>query len=153
MDKVFDDDYEFPGLGKPARCRLRVYREDPWKGVIAVATEISTNPGASITNAIENLAAQVWRDFIPASGWPPVLFDHYETASYDPPGHTGDEFSFVTFHQHHGDKGIVGHPDWRWWPGSMVRRLVDDQQLGDGFDRKLDPADPGTDWTEQEVEG
>ena len=150
MDKVHDGDFEFPGLWprQLCVCRLRVYREDPWKAIVAVATELASNPGASITNAIEGLCSRVWRDFIPASGWPPVLFDHYDSSSYGPGGRAGDEFSFVTFHQL--DAGILtaGHPDWRWWPGVMVRRLVDDPSLGEGFDRKLGRLDPGDDWTE-----
>jgi hypothetical protein len=155
MDKVFDDDYEFPGLGKPTVCRLRVYRETGGKGpLVAVATEIPRS-AASITNAIEWLAGRVWTDFQPDSGWPPILFDHWQTDSYadtylDRP--RGDEFSWVSFASVRADKQVVSGPEWRWWPGVMVRRLVDDPTLGDGFDRNTDPADPGADWTEQEVD-
>jgi hypothetical protein len=155
MDKVFDDrHYEFPGLGKVAVCRLRVYREPGGKGpLVAVATEVADNPGASTSNAIEWLAQRVWLDFQPDSGHAPLLFDHWDTGSYRPPDRRGDEFSLVTFTMVRADKRTLAAPSWRWWPGSMVRRLVADPTLGDGYDRKLDPVDPGQDWTEQEAGG
>jgi hypothetical protein len=165
MDKVFDDPtYEFPGMvgvaidltagravplhpGQVSRCRLRVYREEPWKGIIAVATELPTNPGASITNAIEHLAGQVWRDFIPDKGHPPMLFDHYDSSSYGGKP-AGDMFSLVTFHQVRADRLVVAGPDWQWWPGVMVRRLIADRTLGDGFERDLEVPGEGEDWSE-----
>jgi hypothetical protein len=153
MDKVFDDHNEFPGLGKPTCCRLRVYREPGGRGpLVAVATEIPT-AAASITNAIEWLAGLVWADFQPDSGWPPILFDHWQTDSYSPDYRDrphGDEFSWVSFSSVRADKRVVAGPEWRWWPGSMVRRLTGDEGLGDGFDRKLDRLEPGDDWTEVE---
>lgn len=139
MDKVFDGEYEFPGLHarQVCVCRLRVYREEPWKGVIVVATELATNPGASITNAIEGLTGRVWRDFTPNAGHPPMVFDHYDSTSYDGGRPPGDFFSLVAFGRAQAETQQVLVPDWQWWPGVMVRRLTADPQCGDGFERDL----------------
>jgi hypothetical protein len=80
---IYVDRFAFPGLGPYQRseCRLQVYRL-PSGQVVAVATELDDNPGGSITNAAEGLAAAVWITFQPKVLQPPILVDHYSPESY-----------------------------------------------------------------------
>lgn len=71
-------EYDFAGLnGFPSKCGLRIYSRDGDVMVI-VFTELSYNPGTSVTNAIEILATKVYRrSFIK---WPPkdfIFIEHY----------------------------------------------------------------------------
>ncbi len=145
--KLYDDRFQFSGLhpGQLAACRLRVYRDlaegrpvGPW---LVVATEVADNPGSSITNAAEQLCTEVWQLVCPNAAHPPMLFDHYDSGSYHH-HRRGDEFSLLSWGQVHGlryanpklRRWAVSEADWQWWPGAMVRRLVADPSLGDGFD-------------------
>src|SRR5687767_704206 len=72
---VIDEIFEFEGLNKrTAKCRIRIFthlttaaRQRPLYDdevqetamVVVIATELDDNPGASITNAAEECAAQV----------------------------------------------------------------------------------------------
>jgi len=57
---VHDDVFAFTTRnGHPAKCHLKII-----EGFIVIATEISDNPGVSVTNAAENLATIVCDKFV-----------------------------------------------------------------------------------------
>jgi hypothetical protein len=48
--------------GRPARCRVRIYLpEDVLDAPVVVCSELPNNPGGSITNSAETIAAGVIR--------------------------------------------------------------------------------------------
>jgi hypothetical protein len=95
--KDTDERFTFPGLHRDQRCecQLRVYREPGMPRVIAVATELHDNPGASITTCAVQLIGAVWRRFQPTVAHPPILVEHYNHASYPPGRPGGDRFTLV----------------------------------------------------------
>jgi hypothetical protein len=53
--------YEDAG-GRPARCRVRIYLPDDMRDApVVVCSELPSNPGGSITNSAETIAAGVIR--------------------------------------------------------------------------------------------
>lgn len=71
------------------RCRLRAWHDEQ----IAVVTELADNPGASVTNASEDVAAAVEAAVggrIESGGW--MLVEHYP-----PDGRRGATFAVVHF--------------------------------------------------------
>src|SRR6185503_8773416 len=62
LPKEVSYDYSVLANRITARCRLRFF-EAPTGDVVVVATELPDNPGMSITNAAEELAGTVCRDY------------------------------------------------------------------------------------------
>ena len=56
-------DYIYPykdAGGRPARCRVRIYLPDDMRDApVVICSELSNNPGGSITNSAEVIAAGV----------------------------------------------------------------------------------------------
>jgi hypothetical protein len=77
-------------------CHIRVY-EQPGALPIVVAGALDDNPGTSITNAIEMVAAAVQRDVL-SDGREFGLIEHYPGALGDP---TTQAFSWVRFKHRH----------------------------------------------------
>lgn len=83
--------------GARSACRVRLYMpsgEDEAFGdaPVVIVSEIANNPGISVTNAIEQMAAEVMNALTPTSV--PVLVEHY------PPEATGgseETFDLVVF--------------------------------------------------------
>jgi len=65
MNKALDTRYSFFGMhGYPSLCHLRVYVPVPREAkqvLIVLVTQHPDNPGTSITNFAEELAAEVWK--------------------------------------------------------------------------------------------
>lgn|GEM_PF-98493 len=116
---LLDVAYHFRGLcGAPSCCRLRVYepREGP---LVVIATELPENPGTSITNFVEELAAEVWALLErPARGM--VWIEHYPERG---PVHRRipEGFDRVTFAR--TERGFSG-PQWRRLPRAEVEQLI-----------------------------
>jgi len=111
--------YPFRGLcGAPSRCRLRIY-EPREKPLVVLATELPDNPGTSITNYVEELAAEVWALLEkPACGM--VWIEHYpERGSVH--RRLPEGFDRVTFRQ--TERGFAG-PRWRPLARAEVEALI-----------------------------
>jgi hypothetical protein len=102
------------------RCRIRIYipdeeRDDP----VVVCTELPNNPGMSITNAAEQIAAEVISGYrLPM---PLVWIEHYEVGAR---GSAEDRHTFdlVIFSSYEitedvsclGEERLsIGHPTWK----------------------------------------
>jgi len=87
-----------------ARCNLR------WNGVVAIVTELSDNPGMSITNAIEDVALAVCeRTGIPFKDL--VLIEHYPKRGV---GEINKEtFDLVTFDGDGVNPRRSGNTNWK----------------------------------------
>jgi len=49
--------------GRPAQCRVRIYLPDDVRDVpVVICSELPNNPGGSITNSVEVIAAEVIRN-------------------------------------------------------------------------------------------
>ena len=78
MKAAVDVTFDFTDLGGCAsHCRARVFRTGAASG--AALTELADNPGTSVTNAFESVAAQVC-DFYGLDGADVVWVEHYPDA-------------------------------------------------------------------------
>ncbi len=127
-----DNIHAFRGpSGVRSACRVRLYLPDE-EGLalgdspVVVVSELPDNPGTSITNAIEQIAAEVMDAHGFALGRVPVFVEHY------PPEATGgrdETFDLVVF-GHHEVRQIMRGGIWRkeigpptWKP--LERRAVE----------------------------
>jgi hypothetical protein len=79
--------------GRPAHCRVRIYLpDDPGDALVVICSELPNNPGGSITNSAEEIAAGVIRAHkLPT---PLVWIEHWPKESTD----GGEEtFELVVF--------------------------------------------------------
>ena len=115
------------------RCRVRIFLpEDPRRDApVVVCTELANNPGRSVTNVAEQIAAEVIAGF--ALPVPVVWVEHYEDGArgtlMDP-----ETFDLVTFGHYEvreivrspeqGPIKEIGPPVWRPLDRESVERLV-----------------------------
>lgn len=122
------EDYEHP-TPHDGLCRVRIYEpEHPGDQHVVIFTELQGNPGQSVTNAIEQLAAEViMAHVLPSSET--VVIEHYEEARR---GSESETYDLVTFAW--GDPepilrgGVwtleLGRPDWRPLDALTVEMLL-----------------------------
>jgi hypothetical protein len=103
-----------------SECHVILYDYEPFTVLIAI--EIADNPGASITNTIEDLAEHVCR-FFTLDRKRLVVVEHYNERSYQGGRDKPDTWDLVTF----GDRDKLLFPGWR-------RLRPEDQELL-GIDR------------------
>ena len=90
-----DGNYRYAGyFDIPSACHLRVYTRVSGEPIF-VATELPTNPGTSITNRAEYLAAEAVHEFAPRwAGKPFAWIEHYR---HYPRRTEEDTFDLVSF--------------------------------------------------------
>lgn len=127
MTLTHDKRFEYRGFhGCKSACRLRVY-ETPGKVPVALVTELTDNPGTSITNMAEYLATLIWKMLErPADGL--VWIEHYEDRARVG-GRTTlkNEFDRVTFEPRSDASGILtgfGEPHWQRISREEVETLL-----------------------------
>lgn len=90
---IYDDEFPFKGFhGCESKCGLEILHEGD-KATVTL-TELPDNPGTSVTNAVEIIATEVYKRFLP--GLPPEnirWIEHYPARgdSRDPLPETFDE--------------------------------------------------------------
>jgi hypothetical protein len=137
MRLIEDYVHAFRGpTGGRSACRVRLY----WPGVaepgeafgdapVVIVSELPDNPGTSITNAIEQIAAEVMDAHLLAMGRAPVFVEHY------PPRATGgrdETFDLVVFAHYEVREVIrggiwhkeIGSPTWSHLSRRQVEVLV-----------------------------
>lgn len=87
------EDYEHP-TPHNGYCRVRIYKpEEPGDQYVVVITELADNPGQSVTNCVEQLAAEIiMAHALPSSET--VFVEHYEEAER---GSDSETYDLVTF--------------------------------------------------------
>ena len=59
-----DERFGYNGLGgQRSTCRVRLFNSEQTGQIVAVVTELPTNPGSSVTNSVENLATAITEQF------------------------------------------------------------------------------------------
>jgi hypothetical protein len=128
MHLVADYVHPTPGRG---RCRVRVFLPEDERDALAVVvcTEFPDNPGQSVTNAAERIAAEVIANFrLPV---PVVWIEHYEDGARgtEEDAHT---FDLVIFSHYEPRKVLsangwnkkIGLPTWKALDRASVEVLV-----------------------------
>ena len=83
----------FPADGA---CWLRLYQA-PDNAPVLVFTEFNDrNPGASVENAIDQLAAAAWQELLPDQADPPLFVTHFQRGRYS--GHSAEPATFALAH-------------------------------------------------------
>lgn len=117
MDTLFS--YKPDPFHREARCRIRFYQHDGQQ--VVVATELSDNPGMSVTNAAEDIATQLVAQYgldVDRLVW----IEHYW---YPDEGHSFDQVRFTW------DNGKASQPRWRRLTFEEAERLTGDDALTD----------------------
>src|SRR5918992_255792 len=124
-------DYIYPykdAGGSPARCRVRIYLpEDVLDAPVVVCSELPNNPGGSITNSAEVIAAGVIRaNELPI---PLVWIEHWPQETTD----VEETFELVAFSSYEvvqrapylGEtRAWIGEPTWKPLDRTAVELLV-----------------------------
>ena len=117
------------------RCRIRIYLPDEERdAVVVICSELPSNPGMSVTNAVRRVAAEVieahrlltplvWIEHLPPEAtdgrkevFEMVLFDSYEVKEA--------RSSYL------GDRAVeIGSPTWKALDGASVEMLVGEPLL------------------------
>lgn len=113
------------------RCRVRIFLpEEERDAPVVVCTEPKDNPGMSITNAAEQLAAEVIAAH-PMLETPFVWVEHYEDGARGTPQdrHTFDLVEFAHYEPREtlraGEwRKEIGEPTWKPITRSMVEALI-----------------------------
>ena len=117
-------DYIHPYIsagGRRARCRVRIYLpDDALDAPVVICSELPNNPGGSITNSAETIAAGVIRaNKLPA---PLVWIEHL------PEGGTGggpEAFELVVFSSYEVTERAPYLGETRTWIGDVTRKRLD----------------------------
>jgi len=122
-----------PDQGTGGRCRIRVFLpEEERDAAVVVCTELTNNPGPSVTNAAEQIAAEVvlGHRLLTLLVW----IEHYEDGAGGTPEdqHT---FGLVIFSGYEitrrapylGEERLaIGHPTWKPLDRQSVEILVEE---------------------------
>ena len=125
-------DYIHP-TPRRGRCRIRIYLPDEERdAVVVICTELPSNPGMSIGNAVRRVAAEVIEAHrLPT---PLVWIEHYEDGAWGP-----NSFELVLFDSYEvrearssylGDRAVeIGSPTWKALDRAAVETLVGEKLL------------------------
>jgi hypothetical protein len=113
--------------GHPAHCRIRIYLpEDMRDTPVVVCSELPNNPGGSITDSAEVIAAEVIRaNELPT---PLVWIEHRPESAYEQ-----ESFELVVFTNYEvterapyleEDRAWIGEPAWKSLDRAIVEVLV-----------------------------
>ena len=127
MRLVRDERFGYEGYhGRPAECWLRLYHEI-YQRPVAIATELSDNPGTSITNRAAELASVVAVLAIREhgdAGSSLIWIEHYPGDPNAPVDTVhGEHYSRVEF-EYSNSKGAFVDPKWSPITKAAVEDLV-----------------------------
>ncbi len=106
--------------GHPAHCRVRIYLPDDMRDTpVVICSELSNNPGGSITNSAEVIAAGVIRaNELPT---PLVWIEHWPEESAD----EQETFELVVFSNYEVAERAPYLGDTRAWIGDATWKSLD----------------------------
>lgn len=159
--KAFDTEHQFFGYGgQPAICRVQVYLLDGQPPLV-VCVELVKNPGTSVTNMLEYLAAEVTERYLTAddlAGDPPFLWlEVYERDEDARRARILPSWSLATFSDYTrrpthtmrpspGRRYRLGSPAWRHLRREEFAAIVG-RYGGDERDQALGDYPPGREMT------
>ena len=106
--------------GRPARCRVRIYHPDDMRDApVVICSEVPNNPGGSITNSAETIAAGVIRaNELPT---PLVWIEHWPVGTTE-----GQEtFELVVFSSYEVVERAPYLGETRAWIGDATWKTLD----------------------------
>jgi hypothetical protein len=106
--------------GRLARCRVRIYLHDEVRDApVVICSEVPNNPGSSITNSAETIAAGVIRaNELPT---PLVWIEHWPEESTE--GH--ETFELVVFSSYKVEESAPYLGETRAWIGDATWKTLD----------------------------
>jgi hypothetical protein len=115
--------------GRPAHCCIRIYLPDDTRDApVVICSELSNNPGGSVTNSAEVIAAGViWANELPT---PLVWIEHWPKESNDGGTETFDLVVFSSYAvteraPYLGEmRAWIGEPTWKPLDRAAVEVLV-----------------------------
>jgi len=131
--------------GAEGVCRVRIFASPEASGglPVVILTELATNTGPSVTNTVEQLAAEIATRYLGEQDGlePPfVLVEHYPDTGCRRDHLNVEHFDLVTFahyrpraHWQAPWRGVIqkfGEPDWRRISRADVEQLIG-QELGE----------------------
>lgn len=123
---IYDGPWHFAGYhGCKSVCYLRLFQPAVVGPAVAVFTELSCNPGTSITNRIEALATMAW-EFLQKPETAPTVVEHYPGRGHYN-SHTGKWQFFEQFDLLEFDRkpdGSFEKPRWRRVSRDCVEALI-----------------------------
>jgi hypothetical protein len=117
-------DYIYPykdAGGRPSHCRVRIYLPDDVRDTpVVICSEVPNNPGGSITNSAETIAAGVIRaNELPT---PLVWIEHWPEKATD----GGEEtFELVVFSSYKVEERVPYLGERRAWIGDATWKRLD----------------------------
>lgn len=119
MIPAFEGTFHYWGsYGRPAHCWVRVFT-DPDRPAVVIASEAEDNPGTSIANAAETLAAEVCRRLRIDSATL-LWVEHFQGDRYKP-----ERFALVEFRDDQPHRpGALGRPVWSPITRERVEGLI-----------------------------
>jgi hypothetical protein len=95
-------------------CWLRLYQA-PGQRSVLVFTEFNNerNPGPSVENAIEQLAAKAWQELLPDLADPPVFITHFQRGRYSGRSDLPAAFTMATFTRIDAHRMRLGGAQWK----------------------------------------
>jgi hypothetical protein len=106
---------------RPARCRVRIYLPDDARDApVVICSELPNNPGGSITNSVEEIAAEVMQ----ANGLPTPLvwIEHWPRESTEGGAET---FELVVFSSYEVTERAPYLGETRAWVGEAKWKPLD----------------------------
>jgi hypothetical protein len=110
--------------GRPSHCRIRIYLPDDVRDApVVICSEVPNNPGGSITNSTETIAAGVIRtNELPT---PLVWIEHWPEESTEGP----ESFELVVFSSYEVVERAPDLGEMRAWIGNATWKLLDRKAL------------------------
>jgi hypothetical protein len=107
--------------GRPARCRVRIYLPDDVRDApVVICSEVPNNPGGSIINSAEVIAAgEIRATELPT---PLVWIEHLPEEST---GREEETFDLVVFSSYMLEERVPYLGERRAWIGDATRRSLD----------------------------
>lgn len=127
--------YEYAGYsGARSVCEVSILRRDGQPPIV-IFTELPDNPGTSVTNMIEHLAAEIQRrDSLPAET---IWIEHYP-AERRPQG-AGESWDLVTFAPNTAAFRELRRGRWRWTLGTPEWKRISAADVAELLAREAVP--------------
>jgi hypothetical protein len=120
---VYDQDSDFRSLGRAHLiCHVRIFNRAPEPPVV-ILTELSYNPGMSVTSAGEHIATELRGRHPLLRASEPIWIEHYNGESYSAGLSAPDRFAHLSLAYNRDRYRHVGH-GWRPLASSELQSML-----------------------------